>query len=775
MRGEVCVRNARRLCRTRKPRLRVEVAVRVDVDDVRLPLRIHAQVDPPVVTALQGFEGFRGHRDTPTLELGVQHRGLRRAVHALGALGVPLGRIRQDPRPLGKGRSKLNFGQRKRATRRIAQHRHVHFAPVDEALDQRRLFEGPQHPAHGTTQTSPVGHHRVEVDAHRRVFTRRFHDERKRQFDPSQVFDVLDDTEARGGDPAGTENLFGLVLVQGERQRQRRRPGIRHTHQVQHRRHEHLAATVRRKRLAQVDDDVGPSPVERVMQGEQVLFDRHGVDLVTSLLEDQPNSRGDIEDVRARFATGVVLEHGVVMIVKNGDMHARRGTDAVKPVYHAGRRKEHYGVRVRIRDPIHGTITLSEQEKLLIDSRHYQRLRHVRQLGFGDLAFPGATHTRHSHSLGAMHVASRLFDALTARVELSPTSKDRFRAAVRLAVLSHDLGHMPLSHASESIAPMRQTLGLPTWMGAGESPRASHEDFTARILLDSSLSSLIERVYGPMDLTPVQVAGLVTGHFPTQDSGFTDRGLDWTPALRAIVSGELDADRMDYLMRDSFFTGVNYGRFDLEWLLQNLSVEQREGRVVMALLRAGVFAFEDFLLSRYHMFLSVYYHHTSVSFDYMLRRYYEEAPGEFEIPADPEAFLECDDMALHLTLRRSKNEWAQRIVTRRGYRRVAQFTELDEDYDLDTLSNLLTGAGIDHFTIESRGVLSRYFDEGHGTSLFVIDRATGRLTEVSKYTPLYKRFASAVRLSRVYVRPDQLDAARPIVARATAATPPGAE
>lgn len=424
---------------------------------------------------------------------------------------------------------------------------------------------------------------------------------------------------------------------------------------------------------------------------------------------------------------------------------------------------------MRIRDPIHGTITLSSQEKALIDSRFYQRLRHVRQLGFGDLAFPGATHTRHAHSLGAMNVASRLFDAMTARAQLSAPTRDRFRAAVRLAVLSHDLGHMPLSHASESIAPKRADLKLPEWMNDGTTPdaQASHEDFTARVLLDSSLTRLIETVYAPLGISAPEVAGLVSGIFPRGASPFTDQGLDWTPALRAIVSGELDADRMDYLLRDSFYTGVNYGRYDIEWILQNLTVETRDGRAVMALSKAGVFAFEDFLLSRYHMFLSVYYHHTSVSFDYMLRRYYETSPGEFEIPADPEAFLECDDVALHMAMRASKNDWAQRIVTRRGYRRVVQFTERDEGYDLPALEHALEAAHIDHFTIESRGVLSKYFDEGQQPSLYVVDHSSGRLRGIAQYTPLYQRFAGSVRLSRIYVRPDQADLARPLVAKLT--------
>src|SRR5205823_2385413 len=123
---------------------------------------------------------------------------------------------------------------------------------------------------------------------------------------------------------------------------------------------------------------------------------------------------------------------------------------------------------MRVRDPIHGTVSVSDEEKAVVDSAFYQRLRHVRQLGFGDLAFPGATHTRHAHSLGAMHVSGRLFDSVASRAELPPEVRDRFRAAVRLAVLCHDLGHMPLSHASEAIAPVRAKLALPGWLRGGE-------------------------------------------------------------------------------------------------------------------------------------------------------------------------------------------------------------------------------------------------------------------------------------------------------------------
>lgn len=421
---------------------------------------------------------------------------------------------------------------------------------------------------------------------------------------------------------------------------------------------------------------------------------------------------------------------------------------------------------MRIRDPIHGSVSVSDEETVVIDTPIFQRLRHVRQLGFGDLAFPGATHTRHAHSLGAMHVASRLFDAITSRSELSARTRERFRAVVRLAVLCHDIGHMPLSHASESIAPKRAALSLPAWLPA-ESEQASHEDFTAMLLLSSELTSSIDAAYAKLELSAAHAASLVTGVVAPGASGFVENGVDWLPVLRSIVSGELDADRMDYLMRDSFYTGVNYGRYDLEWILQNLSASERDGKAVLALSKAAIFAFEDFLLSRYHMFLSVYFHHTSVSFDWMLKRYYEEAPGEFEIPSSPEAFLECDDMALHLTLRRSKNRWAQRIAQRRGFKRVAQFTERDEGYDLGALSKALQAMGVEHFTVESRGVLSKYFDEGEVPSLYVQDRGNGRMTPVAEYTPLYKQFARAVQLSRVFVRPEQLAEGRAIVTRLT--------
>ena len=197
-----------------------------------------------------------------------------------------------------------------------------------------------------------------------------------------------------------------------------------------------------------------------------------------------------------------------------------------------------------------------------------------------------------------MHVVGRLFDALAARSDLPESVRQRFRTAVRLAVLCHDLGHMPSRHASERIAPPRAALGLPAWTGP-DGGQATHEDFTVKLLLDTDLADLVRGPGGRLRASPREaLAALVTGRTPPGGLDFRYGGADWSPLLRALVSGELDADRMDYLLRDSFYTGVNYGRYDLDWLVQNLHPARAGWAGGAGALRSAAFAFEDFLLSR---------------------------------------------------------------------------------------------------------------------------------------------------------------------------------
>lgn len=430
---------------------------------------------------------------------------------------------------------------------------------------------------------------------------------------------------------------------------------------------------------------------------------------------------------------------------------------------------------MRIRDPAHGTIHVDDDEVALIDSPFFQRLRFIKQLGFGEMAFPGATHTRHSHCLGAMHLATRMFDAAFAksRIDIDGAALRRMRKAVRIAALCHDIGHMPLSHASERVAPPRRCLELPRWLdrqGALADERAAHEDFTAKILLASSFRPLLETALASHDLTAEAVVSLILGRAPPDGSAFIYQGRDFAPVLRQFVAGELDADRLDYLQRDSLYTGVSYGHVDLDWLIENTMPIEVDGSVLLGLSTAAIFAFEDFLLSRFHMFVSVYFHHTSVNFDAMLARFLTEAAGDFEIPTDPERFAACDDVALFHALRRSNNRWARRIVLRQPYRLVVQATELDRGYDVAEFAQALDREGIDHFVRESVGLLSKQ----RGLSalpLHVVDLHAGKTTPIADYTPLYRRYAGALHFKRIYCAPEHADRAKAIIARRLQATP----
>ena len=414
---------------------------------------------------------------------------------------------------------------------------------------------------------------------------------------------------------------------------------------------------------------------------------------------------------------------------------------------------------ISIHDPIHGTIEVTPDEIKLIDSRPFQRLRHIKQLGFAELAFPGATHSRYAHSMGAMAMATRMIDRLLGELDLEEAERRRLRQTVRLAVLFHDLGHPPMSHVSERVMPPVGELGLEGWVD-DPTRQASHEDYTVKLLVDSELTGLIEERFGGDGVTPARIAALVMGRTPPGDDGaFVVSGRDMLPMLSQVVSSELDADRMDYLRRDAYYCGVGYGNFDHVWLTNNLRPAEWEGRQVMALQHKGVWAFENFLLARYHMFLAVYYHHTGNCFDHLLTRFYES--GEYVLPADSESYLETDDVHLISAMRRSENPWAQAVVRRRAYRLLVETHTFGESPEDAAIDEKLGNAGIDFFRVRSKGALSKYFKKRDKVfPLMVIEPELGRARRIEEYTPLYERFQDSVALTRVYCRPDQLTEAR---------------
>ena len=253
-----------------------------------------------------------------------------------------------------------------------------------------------------------------------------------------------------------------------------------------------------------------------------------------------------------------------------------------------------------LRDPVHGLVSFEAQElqivPKLLATPELQRLRQIRQLGLTSYAYPGADHTRFSHVIGAAHVMTRFIARLReVHTELpfwQRITTERARDAVAAALL-HDVGHGPFSHLFEDALP--------------SGPK--HEEWSERIV--TSEESNVYRVLVEADPgLPARVAQLIRGQHPLT-------------YLAHTVSGMFDVDRCDYLLRDAHFTGVTYGRFDLDWLLRSLRLGQSVDGEAPPLAvdgAKGLPAIESFILARLFMFQQVYFHKASRTSEWMLAR-----------------------------------------------------------------------------------------------------------------------------------------------------------
>jgi hypothetical protein len=308
---------------------------------------------------------------------------------------------------------------------------------------------------------------------------------------------------------------------------------------------------------------------------------------------------------------------------------------------------------VILRDAVHGLVSFESEEELLIpqlmDTPEVQRLRRIRQLGVASVAFPGAEHTRFAHAIGAAHVMKLLLTRLRAIQGDLPfwqqVTSERAQEALAAAFL-HDVGHGPLSHLFEDAI-----AGSPL-----------HEEWTERIILDPATG--VNRALVAVDPSlPDRVAGLV-------------RGENALPYLKRAVSGTLDVDRCDYLLRDAHSTGVRYGVFDLDWLFRSLrfAPTERGNAPVLAIDGAkGLPAIEAFILARLFMFQQVYLHKATRSAEWMIRTVLARAttviqsgtplagtPRAIELAAHGHApsladYLELDDAVLAVAMHAWEN------------------------------------------------------------------------------------------------------------------------
>jgi uncharacterized protein len=262
-----------------------------------------------------------------------------------------------------------------------------------------------------------------------------------------------------------------------------------------------------------------------------------------------------------------------------------------------------------IRDSVHGNLHLDDFEIKLVDTAQIQRLRRIKQLGFTNLIYPGANHSRFEHSIGTMYLASRLADHLKL-----DTDKKRI---LRACALLHDAGHGPFSHVSEAVLD------------------EAHEVLTARVIKNSQLGELLSEEF---DLN--QIIDIINGK----------------SVLGQAISGELDVDRMDYLLRDSHYTGVAYGIIDVERLIYNMKLENN-----LVLDKKGVQAAESTLLARYFMYPSVYQHHTTRIVNAMFRRCLRKLIEKKEV--DAKTIYKYDDADI-ITLSRNQSGFVGEMMNK---------------------------------------------------------------------------------------------------------------
>jgi HD superfamily phosphohydrolase len=303
------------------------------------------------------------------------------------------------------------------------------------------------------------------------------------------------------------------------------------------------------------------------------------------------------------------------------------------------------------RDPVHNIIALDLQDEVerilfrLVGTRAFQRLRRVRQLGFAHLVYHGAEHTRFTHSLGVFHVARRMFEAIA----------DEFGTSRRIeamaAALLHDVGHGPFSHAIESVT------------------ETDHEAYSAQIIRDPETE--VHQILADVDDTlPERVAQYFEprGTFPPEKQ-----------ALRDLVASQLDADRLDYILRDRLVTGVQIGGYDFERIQTMLSTSVTRSssgadRTRLAVNYRAREAVEGYLIARFHMFKQVYLHKTVRAAEKMLQAVFRRAKAlqkrgeDFDPPPsqplqrlldgdhlETEEFVALDDTDVWMALKQWRN------------------------------------------------------------------------------------------------------------------------
>ncbi|MED5018172.1 HD domain-containing protein [Paenibacillus chibensis] len=380
------------------------------------------------------------------------------------------------------------------------------------------------------------------------------------------------------------------------------------------------------------------------------------------------------------------------------------------------------------KDPVHNYIHVQHSTIWrLINTREFQRLRRIRQLGTSYLTFHGAEHSRFSHSLGVYEITRRIISQFERSGYSDWPSSEKLLALC--AALLHDLGHGPFSHSIE------------------EAFHMDHEEWTRRIILgDTEVNEILTEV--AVDF-PAKVASVIAKDYVN-------------PIVVNLVSSPLDADRMDYLLRDAYYTGVNYGTIDIDRILRMLRPYQ--GRVVVK--ESGMHAVEDYLMSRYQMYWQVYFHPVTRSSEIILRQIFRRAkelytegydfgfmvkplPGLFEDRLTVQDYLQLDEALIQtafLQWTTEKDAVLSELCCRFMHRKLYKYVEV-ESVDLEMIDEIRRAfkqAGLNpeydleiDFPTDLPYDVFRPGDEASQKQILLLDREE-RLREISEVSDIVR-------------------------------------
>ncbi|HVT89377.1 MAG TPA: HD domain-containing protein [Tepidisphaeraceae bacterium] len=410
-----------------------------------------------------------------------------------------------------------------------------------------------------------------------------------------------------------------------------------------------------------------------------------------------------------------------------------------------------------IRDPVHDVIAFSLDRPTdallfqLLNAAEFQRLRRIRQLGMANMAYPGADHSRYSHSVGVMETARKILHQLTRSFTIS----EQDITACLAAALLHDLGHGPFSHVFERVSGV------------------DHEDLTRLVILDSSTE--VNQILSRHDSTlPQLVVNLLNGDCPRK-------------FLCDILSSQLDADRLDYLLRDNLMTGSQYGNYDLSWLLHALTIDEPTQR--LAVTWKGVSAVEAYLQSRYHMYRNVYFHKVVRSGEGMLRLALQRAkrlavqgrltwPREenpvyqslMGLKLDVAEFADLDDVSvLHCFKLWTDSEDPVLANLCRGllHRRLFKTIDLQRFSDKSQIDQILAQISDAMISADAEPAYEMFYDEPTDlpyqvSGLFVKDNH-GKLREFSTLSPMVESLGGQLFFKRLHVAAQWRELAQKVV------------